>query len=410
MQRWQLQRQIQRPLPGMATNFSVSNLMASTARFLDYYQQNLAGLMVWLDSDENAYRRTVAPMGEIQPAIGFAIMAFAAQHGAIGGNQEGMDALAEFARDRCLEIIQQRARDMTNQLTQGQHLRSTSDIADAEWMLASILIMANYENNLHRPTIADAHRRAARTIVNLFKDEPAIRNRGLFSFLRNQLVIDDVIAASTSFDVEYVRNAITPGPESDHIMFSQFLRLLHEVTLLSREIPLRDPSVLYPPHKFTVPFLRLEFEMCRGATLMAAGSHGLQPPSDMFRDFVRLVDTYHTAGLLYSFHCLELVGSDHAEWVIAVSQLFDQLMSFDNHTPWLHVLGWPVFIAGTACHGNPGRQCLISGIFKDIYRATKFGQHRSAIQFLDDFWAGIDTDWRPLAYQREMEGRRILVT
>ncbi|KXH31899.1 hypothetical protein CSIM01_02451 [Colletotrichum simmondsii] len=375
-----------------------------TRVFMDYYRRNLAGLMVWMDSDENHYRTQVIPMAANQPAIGFAIMAFAAQHGAMALPDESV----ENARDRCLHLIQTRAQDMTARLIEGDDLDNHGDLADAEWMLASILIMCNYENARRRLQIADDHRRAARTIVNLFKSQNSINKRELFDFLRNQLAIDDVLAATTSFDLPLIRNAVTPAPGSDHLLFSRYLTFLHHVTLVSADAVESHPSISRLRSGLTMPLIRSGFEQARGATLMAAGRLGVAG-SSMSRDFIRLVEIYHSAGLLYSMRCLDYVIDHVSERIVAVASLFDQLAEFEDQAAFVQNLAWPTFIAGTECHGDQDRQEITAGLLTAIYEGTRFSYYLDAVNFLKEFWAGEDDDWRPLARMREAIGQRVLV-
>ncbi|KAH0421401.1 hypothetical protein CcaCcLH18_13448 [Colletotrichum camelliae] len=342
---------------------SSTESFATGARFMDYYCRNLAGLMVWLDSEENDYRKQVIPLAEHQPAIGFAILAFVAQHGAMSCSSKAIAAMAEDARDKCLQLIRLRAQQMTDKLMEGSELDDHSDAIDAEWMLASILIMTNYDRCC--PEVADEHRKAARTIVNLFNSSSAIEGRQLFSFLRNQLAIDDVTTASTSFDRSLINNAIKPVPGSDSLLFSRYLTFLHRVTLASVEVVENGFSSEFPQNSLTTKMIRSEFEQARGSTLMAAGRLGLNG-SKMTRDFIRLVEIYHNAGLVYSFQCLECVHEDGSERTTACNNLFDQLTEFEDQTA-------------------------------------------DAVNFLGEFWAGSDADWRPLARAREASGKRILV-
>lgn len=376
-----------------------------TRVFMDYYRRNLAGLMVWMDSDENHYRTQVVPLAANQPAIGFAIMAFAAQHGAMTLLDE---SVAENARDRCLHLIQTRAQNMTARLIEGDDLDNHDDLADAEWMLASILIMCNYENARRRLQIADDHRRAARTIVNLFKCQNSISNRDLFAFLRNQLAIDDVLAATTSFDLPLIRNAVTPAPGSDHLLFSTYLAFLHRVTLVSADAVECHPSISRLRSGLTMPLIRYGFEQARGATLMAAGRLGLAG-SSMSRDFIRLVEVYHKAGLLYSIRCLDYAIEHASERIVAVASLFDQLTGFEDQAAFVQNLAWPTFIAGTECHGDQHQQEIITGLLTAIHEGTRFSYYLDAVNFLKEFWAGKDDDWRPLARMREAIGQRVLV-
>lgn len=382
---------------------------ASNTRFMEYYQRHLVGLMVWLDSEENVYRKHVIPLAEYRPAIGFAIVAFAAQHewGACP-LREDIAKIAESARDQCLQLIQTRAREMTEKVAEGVELNSQSDISDAEWMLASILIINNYENARCRLEAAEGHRQAARTIVNIFNHSVSTQGRELFAFLRNQLAIEDIIAATTTFDRNHIKNAITPAPGSDSLLFSKYLTLLHHITLQSLN-PTEDlDSQESSEGSLTLSTVQSEFEQARGATLIAAGGFGLGG-STMARDFVRLVDIYHCAGLLYAFQCLKYACKGSPYWVTISTKLFDQLSGLEDLNALVQNLAWPTFIAGTACHGDKERQNIILSTFTAIHEVTKFDYYLDAVDFLRDFWAGSNFDWRSLAQAREVSGKRLFV-
>lgn len=385
----------------------VDNLAKDT-RFMEYYRRNLAGLMVWLDSEENDYRKRVIPLAEDQPAIGFAIVAFAAQHGWGAYPLDDIARMAETARDKCLQLIQTRAKEMTEKVAEGIELNSQSDIADAEWMLASILIINNYENARCRLEAAEGHRQAARTIVNIFTHSVSTQGRELFAFLRNQLAIEDIIAATTTFDENHIMNAITPAPGSDSLLFSKYLTLLHQITLQSMKQSGNLFSAKSAEEPFTMSVVQSKFEQARGATLLAAGHLGLGG-STMAHDFVRLVDIYHNAGLLYAFRCLQCAAEESPHWMTTTTKLFDQLSEFEDLDGFVQNLAWPTFIAGTACHGNTERQNIILSMFTAINAVTKFDYYLDAVDFLKGFWSGSNVDWRLLVRAREASGKRLLV-
>lgn len=382
--------------------------LAKDTRFMEYYRRNLAGLMVWLDSEENDYRKRVIPLAEYQPAIGFAIVAFAAQHGWGAYPLGDIATMAESARDKCLQLIQTRAKEMTEKVAEGVELNSQSDIADAEWMLASILIINNYENARCRLEAAEGHRQAARTIVNIFNHSVSTEGRELFAFLRNQLAIEDIIAATTTFDENHIMNAITPAPGSDSLLFSKYLTVVHRITLQSMKHTGDQSSAKSTGGPFTMSMVQSEFEQAKGATLMAAGRLGLGG-STMAHDFVRLVDIYHNAGLLYAFRCLKCAEEESPRWIMTSTKLFDQLSEFEDLNGFVQNLAWPTFIAGTACHGNTERQSIILSMFTAIHAVTKFDYYLDAVDFLKNFWLGSNVDWRLLVRARELSGKRLFV-
>ncbi|KAJ6785895.1 hypothetical protein PWT90_07921 [Aphanocladium album] len=385
-----------------------TTLSNSLPQLIEYYDKNLAGLMVWVDSAENDYRRTVLPRVMNTPGLRLAVAAFASHHGS-SRFQHAMELFPEAARDACLSMIHTRVHDMTSRVTDGAELDSKTDIADAEWMLACILMIACYEMSNSQSSAAEGHRLAARTLVNVFGTKQGYNN-GLFAFLRNQLAIYDVLVSTTSFSLEDIRNTIMPTPGSKNVLFSDYLTYLHQVTLASR-YPSPMPEEVYAAIReidFAPNFIRTKFTQARGATLLAAGRLGIEKAT-MRKDFTRLVDVYHYAAVLYSYRCLGYATSDNLDWQSTVAKLFEQLVCFEHPSVCIQNLPWPVFVAGTECWGNEQRQQTVRKLLGTILEATSFRHYEGVLSFLNAFWAGGQPDWRPLAHDLQLKGFRILV-
>ncbi|KAK3187463.1 hypothetical protein K4F52_003810 [Lecanicillium sp. MT-2017a] len=409
----QAQRRVQVPhnVLSSSPDFLQTALRTSLPQLVDYYDKNLAGLMVWFDSAENDYRRRVLPRVVNTPGLKLAVAAFASHHGS-SQFQTQMERFPEAARDACLSMIHTHAQSMTKRLTGGAELTSQSDIENAEWMLASVLMIACYEMANSQSSAAEGHRLAARSIVNIFGSKRGYSS-GLFAFLRNQLSIYDVLASTTSFDADDIQNTILPIPGTRTILFTDYLTLLHQVTLISRlpfpvtaetDVKLNDMSLA----SLTSDQVRDKFTQARGATLVASGRMGIEK-SGHRNDFVRLVDTYHHAAVLYAYRCLGHTSPDSPQYQASVNELFEQLVSFENINIFIQNLPWPVFIAGTECHGDPERQQAVRQLLASILEATSFKHYEGVLSFLNAFWAGAQSDWRPLAQDLQMKGFRILV-
>ncbi|KAK5992442.1 hypothetical protein PT974_05846 [Cladobotryum mycophilum] len=380
---------------------------ASAADFIDYYDKNLAGLMVWIDSKENGYRRRVLPLAADTPGLRFAITAFSAYHGLMNASPESQ-SFHEAARDACLEMVQKQLQDMNHRLNGGLGLGRRSDIANAEWMLACTLMIASYEMAKNQAAAADAHRQAARTLVKVFGQEETCK-RGLFAFLRNQLSIYDVLASTTSFDLTDVEEAILPTPDAEHVLFSEYLSFLHQITLYSRSnIDKNEPFGHGTERtRLTESYIRSRFEQARGQTLIAAGR--LQIESRIRFDFIRLVDVYHHAAVLYSYRCLGYATMGNADWAASKLKLFEQLAEIEDISLCVHNLPWPVFIAGTECHEDKEKQNMVIELLGKILNLTGFKHYADIGIFLTAFWNDPALDWRPLAQQFQENGLRIVL-
>ncbi|KAL7787797.1 fungal-specific transcription factor domain-containing protein [Trichoderma ceciliae] len=387
-------------------------LWASSQDVIEYYDKNLAGRMVWIDSDENDYRRRMLPMAANAPGLRFAIAAFSLYHG-YHGPMKFPSELArhhEEARDACLEVVQRQLREMNSRLIGGSELNTRADAANAEWMLACILVIANYEMAKNHSEAAEGHRLAARTIVNVFGHNEAC-TKGLFAFLRNQLAIHDVLGSATSFDLTDVAETVLPTPNSgSHVLFSEYLSFLHQITLASRRSMAvnEDIDVSLWPESFTAIQVQSRFEQARGQTLMIAGKLQMSPPG-VRRDFIRLVDIYHHTAVVYAYRCLGYATPSNFDWLASVMKLFDQLDQIENISLCVQNLPWPIFIAGTECHGDAERQRKVATILDTTIKMTGFNQYETIRSFLNAFWSGTEPNWLPVAQQLQANGLRILV-
>ncbi|QYS97338.1 Zn(2)-C6 fungal-type domain-containing protein [Trichoderma simmonsii] len=382
---------------------------ASSPEIIEYYDKYLAGRMVWIDSDENDYRRRMLPMAANAPGLRFAIAAFSLYHGPMKFPSE-LARYHEEARDACLEVLQRQLREMNTRVNSGAELNTRADVANAEWMLACILVIANYEMAKNHSVAAENHRLAARRIVNVFGQHEAC-TKGLFAFLRNQLAIHEVLGSCTSFDLADVAETILPTPGSgSHVLFSEYLSFLHQITLASRRSMAvnEDIDVSLWPESFTIIEVQSRFEQARGQTLMIAGKLQINPPV-VRRDFIRLVDLYHHAAVVYAYRCLGYAVPSNFDWLASVTKLFDQLDQIENISLCIQNLPWPIFIAGTECHGDTERQHKVATILDKTIRTTGFNQYETIRSFLNAFWSGTEPNWLPVAQQLQANGLRILV-
>lgn len=372
-------------------------------RLLEHYDKNIAGLMVWIDSEQNEYRRLVLPLAQRQPVLLLAILAISSQHLAVTQNEES--SFSGHARDAAVSMISGQIRQVTGRLAAGHDLGSEIDAETAEWMLASMLTLASYEmaESEAGGNAADSHRAAARTLVNALATTNRQNNR-LFQFLRNQLSIYDILACTTSFDPTSTDDIILPEVNPASIIFSDFLYLLYDVTASSR----RDPKAPASGGRMPSPkAARSLFGIARGSTLMLAGSLQL-PNNERRRDFIRLVDIYHHAGLLYTYRLLFKNVVTSIEVEASARALFEQLDQLEDTHSCMQNLPWPALIAGIESCGNPERIAFTERLYGKIAQDMGFKHYLEVLHFLQVLWSREDADWVMLANQYRLQGRGIV--
>ncbi|KAF5976249.1 hypothetical protein FBULB1_7024 [Fusarium bulbicola] len=379
-------RGVQFPITGSTASTSSPSLDSNIQQLLDYYDKNIAGLMVWIDSERNYYRQKVLPLAQTNEAVRLAICAVSAQHAA---RDFTPSSVYEKDRDHVLSMIMRGVDDMT------AHPQLTVTADTAEWMLSSMMVLSSYElAHTGGADAADFHRKAARALVNTLSTLEFPKS-SLFGFLQNQLSMYDIFACTTILDATDVQDAIRPVEYGDDRSFFAYLQILHDATITSRDASTQGSSRDW----------RGEYVQARGETLMEVGSSGVCSSADR-GDFIRLVDAYHNAALLYTARCL-----DHhhcPEETVSLDELFRLLTSMENLHGSIHNLAWPIFIAGTECHGDVDRQLITKDLYQGLSDVTGFKHHGDVLTFLETFWSSGDTDWRILAKQWEGLGRRIL--
>uniref|UniRef100_A0A0B7KG61 Uncharacterized protein n=1 Tax=Bionectria ochroleuca TaxID=29856 RepID=A0A0B7KG61_BIOOC len=316
----------------------------------------------------------------------------------------------EDARNEAVAMISRYIHDVTCQIATGGSRLLKEGLGEeaADWILASMLVLSCYEMFHSGAAAAEFHRTAAKSFVNTLSTTEW-RQSTLFLSLRNKLSTYDVFACTTSFDISSIRNAVLPDLESTRILrnetvlFLEYLVLLHEVTLIARQ-----PTHLPPPSKQQhIRDWKEEFELARGATLMAAGRLNIHNASQT-RDLIRLVDIHHHAGLLYVAACFGQ-SLDYDEMSkTAFRDLTAQIVALENINQCIHNLPWPLFILGVESHGHPENRKLVSKLYRTIPEITGCKQYYDVLEFLHEFWSGSDIEWQPLARRWELRGNRIL--
>jgi hypothetical protein len=116
---------------------------------------------------------------------------------------------------------------------------------------------------------------------------------------------------------------------------------------------------------------------------------------------------YH-ASLIYAYQCLAPIPEATAEIGTSMPILLaeiDFLTAGPVHS-FSHDIFVPLFIAGTECWGDPGRQGAVEGRFRELLSAMGIWCNFSALRFLKAFWGARGYHrvggWIP--YARENEG------
>ncbi|UKZ54404.1 hypothetical protein TrVGV298_008212 [Trichoderma virens] len=363
---------------------------------VSYYSRKIAGNMIWVDSPSNSYRRLVVPRAKSSPIILLAILAVSAEHMAAIE-----PSLLSFAPKACDIVVSHITKELSR-LTgcfDHQKPRDILDLKTVEWILASMLILSNYECIGVTSAAWCSHRLGARLLVNRFSDSIAEASE-LFRFLRAQFGIHDVLASTTTCVYMGTDDVVLPKQGDPEALLSEYMRLIHKLTIY-----VTNKTSQSIPHPAA---LRMEFEKARGLTLMNASTSALLYDESTRLTFVHLVEVYHLAAQLYAYRCVYNFASENAEISYTTQQLFERLQSCASNDALIQHLTWPVFIAGTECYYCEERQNLVLKWYRDIINKTGFRNYEVVVSFMKQLWIDRPENWREKAKAWEREGKPLL--
>ncbi|KAH0845012.1 hypothetical protein AYO21_04065 [Fonsecaea monophora] len=372
-------------------------LPPSTAqRLLEYYAASIAPLMVWLDSDKNEYKRLVIPLAEKDVILRLAVLTISAEH--IQDEDSLPPGFSQSTGEAAILMITERVRQMTEHNMVDPQIDVNGGVTAN--VLAAMLILSNHSLVKSELSHAQFHRQAARILMNslALKRPP---DDDLTIFLKNQLAIYDVLCCTTLFNYEHVQHAILPHLSQPDVPFGDFLKILHQITLT---------SFSSAKHGRQMENLEAEFKLASGSTLLAAGTLTQTLTALHRRGFIRLVQAYHHAGILYALTRLSTSSENDEErqMVLHADELFKVLDQFEDMNEVLHNLAWPLFIAGTSCRGDKDRMGFISGLCQRLSANTRFEHYTNISIFLQELWQSSNSDWTLLARQWEQKGTPII--
>lgn len=377
---------------------SIAPSAIEISHLIDYYDREICGNMVWVDTEQNPYRRLVLPLAETEPILLLSILAIASEHGA--ALQSRSSEFSENARNIVLSNITQEIQTLFEPSSGRHRSPGGMDLATAEWVLASILVLSNYETVRMDSTVWCSHRLGGRTLINAI----SYLNCGsseLWSFLRMQFSIYDVLLSTTTHIQLKIEDNILPELCDSDSMFAEYLMLIHQVSSFAKNAGTKESE------RPRTEVVRARFETARGLSLMAAGRLGAMDRHTRCI-LIWLMDIYHVSGLLFAYHSAYAVPDSIIEVKALEKELFEKIAHYTANAGRMPAISWPLFIAGTVCHKIKERESLVMEWCEKLVAETGFRYYRVVESFLQDLWLLDDQNWQKMAEDWEGMGKPIL--
>lgn len=364
-----------------------------------YYAAEIAPLNVWIHSKYNGYSRFVIPLVKAHPMLKLAIVGIAAAHQPRLSANAG-PRFAQWACQKALLLITRRVRKLTDVVGEANPcIEGESDSSEAA--LAATLVLCNYSLLQSDISLALFHLQAARVLIRTLSTDRSSSD-DTFAFLKDQVAGLDVVACTTLFNADYIRDAVLPEPVTG--VFGQFLHIIHRITMRSIEDNDNDRSHGY---HFSSPDLQDEFNLAHGASLMAAGCL-VQESSDSYRrDVTRLIQSFHHAGLLYACKRVRITDAENVERQ-NVCQLFRLLDKFEDINACIGNLSWPLFMGGISVCKDDAKKRVVRSICLRLSTSSSYKYYANILTFLEELWVSEQQDWAVIARDWENKSRPIL--
>lgn len=366
-------------------------------RLLQHYSTSIAPMMVWIESEQNEYRRLIIPLSETQPALRLAILAISASHSALATDMDEnvVNTICEVA----ISMIADRVKQLTAQDV-GRAAPLDIDVENVEAILAAILVLSNYSLLKSKVSVAQFHRRAARVLLQTLACVSNYSSE-TFNFLRNQMAGYDILTCTTLFQIEHVQDAVQPDPAS--VLFGHFLKIIHAITIWPLQLAEQD----YHLDLTSRTTLENHFQVAQGQTLLVAGPLINSRPKRFQQDFIQLVAAYHHAGILYAHQRLQasapdMTVRDH------VDRLFQALDHISTTSPFMASIAWPLFIGAICSCENPSQQDKVQDICQILSESTGYKHYDDINRYFTELWESEHKDWKLIACDCEFRGEPIV--
>ncbi|KAK6533282.1 hypothetical protein TWF694_002234 [Orbilia ellipsospora] len=397
-------------LPSILQNTSVRDLIA-------HYDQTLAGLMVWIDTPSNPWRKIMIPLAMQSPTLLLALLAVSANHLSAqnGGNHPVYSPAATRYRDSSLALITSRLKLETQTLgyQSPDPTYQIRDKMDSDATLAAIIMLTNFEMIGSQTNAWRTHLDAARTMIKLRggATQIAAEDDQTSGFLLSQFFVIDVLASTTTFSTDDAKDFEMPmnsPPSGREELFEDFLKVMHQITRWERQLsnPQRTPPSIPPPEA-----IQARFEGARQRTVRASAAFASVLSVEQKDDFDHLINVYHHSGLLYAWRSLYNFPSTHNLITTSKRELYSSLHSIKDQKRFAVDLVYPLFILGTESIGDVNTQQYVQWRMKEAMDVTGFSNCLAALTFLDSYWseAAVKESWVSFARKYGDQGHQFLL-
>jgi len=397
--------QLQLDIPPSPSNPSLLGPQTPYAsQLLQYFMERVARRLAWIDGPENPWRHVVLPLLEGSETVLSSILALtahdmASQYPSRDVWYDKFQRISKTYQNKALKLL---AGELSI-LRTPPISRSTNTISTP--VLASAIILCNAELLTAQESGWRVHLQAAREVIRAETGRLLLQQQTdrIEEFFLQEFYATSVWAHLTTFhDIDEIVQ--TPLAGSRDAVFTDLIRIIHQITQAERVKARAELLQLPPPNLIPCVDIHIQLELARRSAVCLGQSVQFWSDHDK-RAFEHLVWMYFHASLIYSYQAL----ADPRACQTPIQQSRDAILtnlhslSGTGNELFAQNLVWPLFIAGTELRGNRPSQKLIERHLTNVMRISRTLDRDRVLSFLKDWWTLPDSDcisWIGLARKR----------
>ena len=357
---------------------------------MEYYQQNIAGKLAWVDGPANPWRQTIIRLACVSHMVFCAILSLSSEdlahkYAHDHARRHYLQKISFRFRNTALTLLVEQIRSMRDPQTLQN---GDVDANGTRYAVASTLILYNVELLVAQGVEWRMHLQAARLILQW--REQTLSNVASFDYVDTFLCYEhyyaSVFAGLTTFGAAHEPTGDRIKNTSDITTFSHFVHIIHRVTQIER---------LGYDQGISIEFAQIhnilrEVEVAR-CEMEQLGRRIHFQSYNAKQDFQHLVSIFYHATLIYSYQVSTKDSSIDSIVRMSRDLILDHLNSLSHKETFAHDLVWPLFILGTECRGLPEVQGIVSQEIEAVMKLSGVLDRPRVLSFLRHYWS-LDLD------------------
>ncbi|PYH96555.1 hypothetical protein BO71DRAFT_427983 [Aspergillus ellipticus CBS 707.79] len=386
--------------------------VALSSRLINHFHMEVAPLLTWIDSPDNAWRKVVLPLAQRSPCLRLGILNIAAAHFCITSSSGNPESAAKQVHQNlrhtaicALNAEIQRELEYSTMSTMTREV-NTLEHSSLMAILASALSLCFGELFIPESNDWKIHLGACRNLMDRY-NVFSWKSQSLDAVCR--FLVKEVNDLGVFGNVSsFARHSLSPTHSTVEFQLWKFTDLIQEITFVERQRYESMKEGFIPPDVDMGAWqdkLEQAYAQISSLAIRNLPSHD-EPTQKRFEALIRA--HYHAIRIyIYQAHAPHMVAAKSISASLKILAHEVQSLATGPTHLFSHGLFFPLFIAGTESWADEHGQDIFSRLFLGLLYSTGVWCNYAALQFLRVFWARPESHGtgRWIQFARENESK-----